>query len=492
MTESSSAQAMPKPGLRELADLCAERNFTVRACRETGDMTLDAFLALQAEKVRRNRRIPPLCDPADLIAAASGLAGRRLGPAFAEGVREALGFGVLCTADHHGGIYCAQTFQGDLFYAALLRKLGYTGRTVPILGAAQVELSSSTFARGICIATDPEEVQLLPLFRRKYRNRMTSQVPPVDRDMIGEFRKSLRTVMRPEMRSALEELIGTVYESDAVLAAESFSAQTTVIGAGLSEHLFSDADTPLLTYLEAEELALPLLIRELREGTSLFARLLGNAQMRKALCTVRTEEGIPLAGHLFGCADEKGRKVFLLLGEDGTLTGTTLEGESLCFPADCDSLIGLLESRTLFPGLYALALLLAFERGFTWMGGVFQSQYLPQWQRLTVRLLESLGLSDEADRIRPYDGSGYLCGPMYALFAGDGFAAPAGPAELWMTRPSFRSLCEQMARTGLWDAHLIGLSWMLPDLTSRDERPDGWYRSVAEELYSMFPENFLK
>ena len=106
------------------------------------------------------------------------------------------------------------------------------------------------------------------------------------------------------------------------------------------------------------------------------------------------------------------------------------------------------------------------------MGGVFQSQYLPQWQRLTVRLLESLGLSDEADRIRPYDGSGYLCGPMFALFAGDGFAAPAGPAEL--------------------DAHLIGLSWMLPDLTSRDERPDGWYRSVAEELYSMFPENFLK
>lgn len=93
MTESSSAQAMPKPGLRELADLCAERNFTVRACRETGDMTLDAFLALQAEKVRRNRRIPPLCDPADLIAAASGLAGRRLGPAFAEGFARRLASG---------------------------------------------------------------------------------------------------------------------------------------------------------------------------------------------------------------------------------------------------------------------------------------------------------------------------------------------------------------------------------------------------------------
>lgn len=491
MTESSSAQAMPKPGLRELADLCAERNFTVRACRESGDMTLDAFLALQAEKVRRNRRIPPLLDPSDLILVASDLAGRRLGPAFAEGVREALGFGVLCTADHHGGIYCSQTFQGDLSYAALLKKLGCAGRTVPIVGAAQVELSNVAFARGICIYTDPGEKQFLPIFRRKLRNRMTSQAPPIDREMTAEFRKSLRTVSDPHMRSTLEELLGTVYESDAVLAADSFSAQTTLIGAALSEHLFSDADTPLLVYLEAEELALPLLLRELREGTSLFARLLGDAQFRKALCAVRTEEGVPLAGHLFGCADEKGRKVFLLLGEDGTLTGTTLDGGTLCFPADFDSLIGLLESRTLFPGLYALALLLAFERGFTWMGGTFQSLYLPEWLRLTVRLLESLGLSDEADRIRPYDGSGYLCGLMYALFRGDGFAAPAGPAEMWMIRPPFRTVCERMARTSLWDAHLIGLSEMIPDLISRDERPDGWYRSVAEQLYPLFPENCL-
>ncbi|MBO7669381.1 MAG: hypothetical protein J6S60_02215, partial [Oscillospiraceae bacterium] len=73
----------------------------------------------------------------------------------------------------------------------------------------------------------------------------------------------------------------------------------------------------------------------------------------------------------------------------------------------------------------------------------------------------------------------------------DGFAAPAGPAEMWMIRPPFRTVCERMARTSLWDAHLIGLSEMIPDLISRDERPDGWYRSVAEQLYPLFPENCL-
>ena len=489
MTETDSGR--PDAGLRELAEKCAERNATVRACCEAGDMTLDDFLALQAEKVHHNRSIAPLHDPGDLVLSASALAGRRLGQAAADGVRDALGFGVLCTADHHGGIYCAQTFQGDLFYASLLETLGYAGRYIPILGAAQVELSNATYARGICIATDPEEKQLLPLFRRKLRNRMTSQVPPVDTGMIAEFRHGLRTVGDPNMREALDDLLRTVYELDEVLSAASFSAQTTVIGAALSEHLFSDENTPIFTYLEAEEVVLPLLLQELREDSSLLSRLLTEPEKRRALCAVRTGEGMPLAGHLFGCADGKGRKVFLLLGEDGTLIGTTLDGEELRFPADPASLIGLLESRTLFPGLYALALLLAFERGLTWMGGMFQSLYLPEWQRLTVDLLRSAGFPDEAERIRGLDGSGYLCGPMFALFRGDGFAAPAGPAELWMLRPPYRGICERMARTHLWDAHIIGLSEMLPDLTSREEREDGWYRKIAEGVFRTYPENCL-
>ena len=489
MTESSSVKPAPEIGIRELADRCADRNIMVRACREMGGMSLDDHLSMQAEKVRHNRRMAPLRDPEDLVISASELAGRRLGQNAADGVREAQRFGVLCTADHHGGIYCAQTFQGDLFYAELLRKLGYTGRCVPILGAEQVELSNAASARGICVYDDPDEKQLLPLFRRKYRNRMTSRVPSVDRDMITEFRKSLRTVTDKSMRDALEDILCTVYESDEVQAAASFSAQTTVIGARLSEHLFSDENTPLLTYLEAEEVVLPLLVRELGEEDALLTRLLVEEEKRKALCAVRTEEGAPLAGHLFGCADGKGRKVFLLLEEDGVLRGTSLEGEEFCFPGDPRSLKELLESRTLFPGLYTLAFLLAFERGITWMGGMFQSLYLPEWQRLTVGLLESVGLSDEAEKIRPYDGSGYLCGPRFALFRGDGFAAPAGPAELWMVRPAFGRIREQMARTRLWDAHLIGLSEMVPDLLSRGEREEGWYRTFTEGVYRMFPEN---
>lgn len=479
--------------LTDLAGRCAERNAVVRACREQGEQPLDAFLALQVEKVRHNRQIFPLRDPEDFVAAAVRMTESRLGQSAAGDVRDALGCGVLCTADHHGGIYCPQTFQGDILYAALLRKLGYTGKHIPILGAAQVELSNVTFARGICVTTDPDEKQLLPLFRRKYRNRMTSCVPPVDQEMIDEFRKScIRTVSDANMRETLDDILRTVYESDEVLSAESFSEQTTLVGARLSEHLFADDNAPVFTYLEAEEAVLPLLLRELREEDSLLAGLLRNADARKKLCALCTDEGVPLAGHLFACADEKGRKIFLLLGDDGVLSGRSLEGEVFRFPADPHTLTELLENRTLFPGLYALALLLAFERGITWMGGMFQSLYLPEWHRCTLRLLESLGLSEEADRIRGYDGSGYLCGPMFALWRGDGFAAPAGPAEFWAARPALSGIRELIARTRLWDAHLIGLSEMFADLSTRDEREGGWYRMITEGCYRAFPENGLK
>ena len=123
------------------------------------------------------------------------------------------------------------------------------------------------------------------------------------------------------------------------------------------------------------------------------------------------------------------------------------------------------------------------------MGGMFQALYLPEWQCCTVRLLASLGFSEEADRICPWDGSGYLCGPVFALFRGDGFAAPAGPAEFWMEKPDIGALRNRMEKTLLRDAHLFGLSEMVPDLLSRDEREEDWYRAVAQRLYHGYPEN---
>ena len=79
MTDMRPVGEMSMDSLQELAEKCSERNAVVRACREEGEMTLDAFLSFQAEKVSRNQRIRPLCDPADFITVAAHMAEKRIG-----------------------------------------------------------------------------------------------------------------------------------------------------------------------------------------------------------------------------------------------------------------------------------------------------------------------------------------------------------------------------------------------------------------------------
>ena len=136
-------------------------------------------------------------------------------------------------------------------------------------------------------------------------------------------------------------------------------------------------------------------------------------------------------------------------------------------------------------------LLLLFERGITWIGGMFQAVYLPQWQAALAAVLEASGSDAEADLIRAYDCTGYSCGPMMMLYQGDGFATTAGPVELWRNPVSFERIRQLAKSTSLWDGHMIGLSEMYFDLTVRDEREECWYRRIAEELYRRYPENVV-
>ena len=45
MTDMRPVGEMSMDSLQELAEKCSERNAVVRACREEGEMTLDAFLS---------------------------------------------------------------------------------------------------------------------------------------------------------------------------------------------------------------------------------------------------------------------------------------------------------------------------------------------------------------------------------------------------------------------------------------------------------------
>ena len=122
----------------ELAAQCAELNATVRECRKAGDLSLGEFIDLQADKVRANSRIRQLKEPDDFYRITAGYLKERLGDEAARETDEADRLGVINTADHHGALFCAQTFQGDLIFGELLSRLGYAGRHVPIHAGSQV------------------------------------------------------------------------------------------------------------------------------------------------------------------------------------------------------------------------------------------------------------------------------------------------------------------------------------------------------------------
>lgn len=470
---------------------CCRRNKTVRACFENGSMTLDEFLTVQAEKVKKNRRIPPLISPEDFYRESERFAEKKAGKRTAEYIGQAVRSGAVCTADHHGAVFCAQSFQGDMLFSGLLEKLKYFGKVVPILSNGQVELGNSAYARGIAAGTSPEKKLLLPLFAEKYALQMASHSASLNAADLTRFRRNvLNHEQDPVLRTALDEILREVYERDEVLECACFAEQVTVIGQRLTEALFCE-EAPVFFYLEIEGLIQNILEEELLLGESILARLLLDEGLRTKLAQVIMPDGTPMADLFFRGADEKGRKIPLTVTGDGFLTGKNRHGKEIRYPISAERLCELLESRLILPGVFSIVLLTMFERGVTWMGGIFQSVYLPQWQESLCRFLAECGLSAEAETILKYDCTTYISGPAFALYQGDGSALPAGPVEMWIRKPEFGHLRGLVKKTTLRDAHRIGLPEIYFDLVPWNERESGWYRAMAEDLFRLFPENIL-
>ena len=474
-----------------MAQLCRQRNETVLASYAFGRMDLDAFSLLQARKVKYNLQIGSLLDSTDAEESAAALARKLLGEAEAFALREAMKKKVICSADHHGSLYCSQFFQGDILFALILEKLGCGNTCVPVLAAGQVELENSTYARGICAYSSGENKLFLPLFPAKHSVQLASPAAPVSPDMVSRFRKRFVDEGEDErLRQTLHEICRDLYEPEEIRRAGSFSDQTTLIGKRLMEHLFPQ-EGPSFVYLEMETVVQPLLLAELSDESSLIFRLLYDPAVRERLIREKLPDGSSPGDLLFRAADEKGRKIMLSLSPDGFLTGRGWRKEPVIYGTKPDELASLIREKRVFPGIFTEAVLLFFERGITWMGGMFQASYLPLWQAALAGVLEEEGCERQAELIRAYDCSGYVCGPMFALYRGDGFATTAGPVELWQRPVSFERIRETALKTSLWDAHMIGLSEMYFDLTLRDEREPDWYGKIAEELFRTYPENVV-
>lgn len=481
-------------GIDRMLDICALENRTVRRCLENGDITLDAFLDIQAGKVQANCGVKPLRSPDDVKNRAAWMTEALTGRDAAGEVADALTKNAVCTADHHGAIFCAQSFQGDILYSLLLRKLGYGGKHVPVFCASQVELENNAYARGICVHNDPREKRFMPIFPAKYSVTLASHADPVDEEMTGRFRKRFIDAPDPRdnkdaahLQKALDVILRCSYESGEAKKCDRFADQVTVAGVAISGHLFAGDDGPVFVYLENEEVIKPALYEELKDESSIISRILYDDKTRSLFVNMKAEDGVSFGGLLFRSADEKGRKILLTLTGNGKLTGTDWRREQVVYDTEPDTLIGLMEERKIIPGTFICALISFFERGITWFGGMFQSGYLPVWQKELAGFLRRAGMTKEADVTEAYDCSGYISGPMFDIYRGRDFSTVAGPVEYVLKRRAYGKLAGDMRRITLMDAHRIGLSEMYFDLVARDMREDNWYEIIARELGNLYP-----
>ncbi|MBR1860581.1 MAG: hypothetical protein IJ796_01770 [Lachnospiraceae bacterium] len=478
-----------------LLEECSDRNEIVSRYADS-NVTICEHLGMVRDIAEKNRGFQFLNNGEDLAKLAADHADRLLGGETGAEIYDALRFRVIHTADHHGGIYSSQGFQGDLLYGELLKQMGYRGKHTPLFSGSHVELGNSTYARGICCYGSPDGRQVLPLRRKLDINRMVAVTAGYDGELIRRMENRLGKdseagIFSREQTELLKSIIDRIYKDPEILSRERYADQITLIGERLSGEIFSDTDSRRLVYIEVEEPVRKLMEKELKDDSTMLWHLFYDPAVLKALNSEISEEGIPLSCMLLRGADAKGRRINTIVNETGGIEGIDHGGNHLGYPSDPDSLIALLEERKLIPYGLSTAAVLCFERGYTWTGGYFQALYLPKWAKLCERIFRASGLEGFADCCAAYDGSSYLCGPVYALNdTGSGTAVCAGPLEFIQKKPSEKAF-ESWLSTSMGDAHRMGLFETYLDLVPADSKDNSWYRAVAGYCGEHYKEHFL-
>jgi hypothetical protein len=182
--------------------------------------------------------------------------------------------------------------------------------------------------------------------------------------------------------------------------------------------------------------------------------------------------------------DRAGRRYVLDFCTDGVMRGVTLSGETVEMPSSAEELEVLIKQEKIVPSGYTMAILLCFARGYTWLGGYFQGDYLPEWQRGTA---EALGNVEEyrewAERIMKYDCTGYISGPVFAMnLTEEGLPVPAGPLEIIHNGGIDQKNLNRLLDATVIDAHRMGLYSSYPELIPVAERIEGWNLKIGEQL----------
>ena len=488
----------------EIIEECQRKNETVRRySTEFGEQSILEWIEAEKSKWEQNRKTVPMQPRDDFVEICREYVAERIDEDAARRVADAVSCGAIHTADHLGGIYSPQSFQGDLFFGVLLGT-----DCVPCFSAGSVTLHSGTYGRGIQYVSE-NGFDKLPLFAGKYAKYSASLAPAIAEKDIDRAINRARVVKG--VGKHLVEILNSVYKNEKVLNKERFADQVPVAGWKLSEILGHPFDKRPLCYIEAEEVSGRLFLLDIKNEESLAYKLIFDKDILKELNTDDPGSECPLCALLFRGNDGKGHMFPMRLYPDGKLAGVSIYGDELCIDADKETLYNAIKDKKIFVSSYLRAAMLGFARGFSWYGGVFQSLYLPEWQRRTGEALARAGKHELSDEVQKWEESGYISGPIACCstvqqaknhrrqdsgvasqLQNDNFSAlPTGPVEWFATGPNEEVLKIFLSETKLKAAHALGSFEFYTDLVPPADRMEGWDEELARYIHERLGENCI-
>jgi len=412
-----------------------------------------------------------------------------LGKEIALELDKVLRFPLLNTANHHGVDYFPPSVQGNLLFWKALKENGIKTKYLPVCSFGIVSLSNSSYARGITSYSICDKLFRVPIFPKLIENKMVRYVPAFTEAQVKHTIFRLNSEFRDvaasaDMRQALEKY----YLDKNVLEQKFYANQAVFINRMLSEDMYPEGDIPQIIYMEMEPIINRLLLKDLKDENSMIYRILYDSRILNGI-RKQMEEGNPcMSTMFFWGTDSSGRRYILDFCADGIMRGVTLAGDHVELPASAKDLADLIGQEKIVPSGYTMAILLSFARGYTWLGGYFQGDYLPEWQKGTAAVFAKVEeYRGWAEHIMNYDCTGYISGPVYAMNRTvDGLLAPAGPLEIIHNGGMNLSTLDHLMDATVTDAHRMGLSSSYPELVPIAERTGNWNHKIGEQLLESY------
>ena len=432
-----------------------------------GNLTLGKYV-----KLFRPKPVTAIQPADDFLQYALEYNEAQLGTEVALELDKVLRFPMLNTANHHGVDYFPPSVQGNLLFWKALTENGVRSRYLPVCSFGIVTISNSSYARGLTSNERSEGLIRVPIYPEDARNKMVRYVPAFTREQIlRSIHRSRKNLAEGAAKEDLLRALETYYLNQQVLSLDRYGDQAVLLNRLISRDMFPHSDIPEIVYMEMENIFKRLLLRDIESIDSLLYRMLYDPRLEEKIM-------------FFWGVDPFHRRYMLEFGRDRILRGTTMAGEEMVLPAGPENLRALVEEEKIIPSGYTMAVLLSFARGYTWLGGYFQGDYLPEWQKLTIQsLIRVEEYRDWADQIGQLDCSGYISGPLFALIRStNGGLAPAGPLEIIRSGGLTEARLDQLLGATMTESHVMGLSGSYPDLVRADLRIEGWRSLLREQL----------